>query len=151
MITEQQQGRSKRLELYELLENIEKTKSRKDKIDLVSQYVSTYNSFADYLRCVFDSRVNFHFPASRPPYDPAPEENHPSTWHKQHMKLAYFVKGLKGDEMIPIKRESMFIGVLESVHPRDAEILVDMLSKKTKCKGLTEKLVKEAVPQLLPA
>ena len=45
----------------------------------------------------------------------------------------------------------MFIGILESVHPQDAEVLIDMVAKKTSAKGLTEKVVREAVPNLLPA
>ena len=149
MITEQQQGKKSRPELYEMLENIAKTSSRKEKIDLVKSYVDTYQAFADYLRCVFDPRINFLLPESRPPFDLANEEHVPSTWHKQHMKLKYFVKG--GPNVHELKRETMFIGVLESVHPRDAEILVMMLAKRTDCKGLTEKVVKEAAPQLLPA
>ena len=43
----------------------------------------------------------------------------------------------------------MFLEILEGVHPRDAEILVDMINKKTSVKGLTEKLVKEAYPDLI--
>jgi len=53
--------------------------------------------------------------------------------------------------MHELKRETMFIGMLESVHPRDAEFLVMMLAKKTVCKGLTESVIKEAAPQLLPS
>jgi hypothetical protein len=149
MITETQQGKKSRPELYEMLENIAKAKSRKDKIDLVKSYVGTYQAFADYLRCVFDPRINFLLPESRPPFDLAEEEHVPSTWHKQHMKLKYFVKG--GPQIHELKRETMFIGMLESVHPRDAEFLVMMLAKKTVCKGLTESVIKEAAPQLLPS
>ena len=149
MITETQQGTKSRPELYEMLENIAKAKSRKDKIDLVKSYVGTYQAFADYLRCVFDPRINFLLPESRPPFDLAEESSVPSSWHKQHIKLKYFVRG--GPDLNPIKRETMFIGLLESVHPQDAEILVMMLAKRTQCKGLTEKVVKEAAPQLLPA
>lgn len=149
MITEQQQGRKSRPELYEMLDNIARAKSRKDKIDLVKSYVGTYQAFADYLRCVFDPRINFLLPESRPPFDLAEESSVPSSWHKQHIKLKYFVRG--GPDLNPIKRETMFIGLLESVHPQDAEILVMMLAKRTQCKGLTEKVVKEAAPQLLPA
>src|SRR6056300_1002435 len=149
MITEEQQGKKSRPELYEMLQNIANAKSRKEKIDLVKSYVDTYQSFADYLRCVFDPRINFLLPESRPPFDLANEEHVPSTWHKQHMNLKYFVKG--GPNIHELKRETMFIGLLESVHPQDAEILVTMLAKKTECKGLTAALVKEASPQLLPA
>ena len=54
MITENQKGQSKRVELFELLEKISKEKARKDKITLVREFATKYPSFADYLRCVFD-------------------------------------------------------------------------------------------------
>jgi len=44
----------------------------------------------------------------------------------------------------------MFIEICESVHPEDARILVSMINKKPPVKGLTEKLVKEAYPDLIP-
>tara|TARA_R110002153_G_scaffold167034_1_gene319691 strand:+ start:82 stop:531 length:450 start_codon:yes stop_codon:yes gene_type:complete len=149
MITEHQQGRSKRFELYEILEAISSETKPAKKVELIRHYLNTYTSFADYVRCVFDEKVQFLLPDSRPPFTPAVEENVPSSWHKQNMKLTYFVKGLKADHVNPMRRESIFIGMLESVHPKDAEILVDMVAKKTPCKGLTVKRVKEAIPTLL--
>jgi hypothetical protein len=151
MITENQKGQSKRVELFELLEKISKETSRKEKIILVRDFAAQYPSFADYLRCVFDTRVQFLLPEGRPPFDAAEEQSYPSTWHRAHKQLTYFVKGLKADHLQELKRETMFIGILESVHPKDAEVLIDMIAKKSSAKGLTEKVVREAVPNLLPA
>jgi len=149
MITEAQTGQSRRLELYEILNAISSETKVAAKVQLIRHYLNTYSSFQDYVRCVFDERVQFLLPDSRPPFTAAEEGAVPSTWHKQHMKLTYFVKGLKADHMNVLRRESMFIGMLESVHPKDAEILIDMVAKKTPCKGLTVKRVKEAIPNLL--
>ena len=149
MITETQQGRSKRFELYEIIESISSETKPAKKVELIRYYLTTYTSFADYVRCVFDEKIQFLLPDSRPPFTPSVAETAPSSWHKQNMKLTYFVKGLKADHVNPMRRESIFIGMLESVHPKDAEILVDMVAKKTTCKGLTVKRVKEAIPTLL--
>ena len=43
----------------------------------------------------------------------------------------------------------MFIEVLEAIHPQDAEIVIKMVAKKTPLKGLTKKLVQEALPDLI--
>jgi hypothetical protein len=51
--------------------------------------------------------------------------------------------------MLKIKREMMFIRMLESIHPEDAKIVVAMLTRKLPTKGLTKALVKEAFPKLL--
>ena len=148
MITEKQQGRVKRIELHQILENISQAKPA-ERVDLIRRYLEQYASFSDYVRCLFDKRIQFLLPDSRPPFTPAEEKSFPSSWNKQNVKLQYFVKGGKADKLQPMRRESIFIGVLESVHPKDAELLVDMICKKNTTKGLTVKNVKEAMPNLL--
>ena len=39
--------------------------------------------------------------------------------------------------------------MLETVHPKDAELLVGMINKKMPVKGVTKKLVQEAFPDLI--
>ena len=148
MITETQQGRSNRVELFELLESIDQA-APESRVDLVKKYIKKYTAFSDYVRCVFDKNITFLLPDSRPPFTPAEEQAVPSSWHRQNTNLTYFVKGLKADHINTIRRESMYIGMLESVHPQDAEILIDMIAKKTPCKGLTVEVVKEVFPNLL--
>lgn len=145
MITEQTPKR--RLELYEVLDLFSKAKNRSEKVKVLQQHDSV--PLRDYIRCVFDDRIVFNLPEGAPPYTANKPESVPSTWHKQNTKLQYFVKGLKGDGMSPIKREKLFISVLESVHPKDADVLVGMINKKPTTKGLTKKLVQEAFPNLV--
>lgn len=145
MITEQSGKR--RLELYEVLEKFEEAKTRKEKIAVLRQHDTP--ALRDYIRCLYDDKVQFNLPEGKPPFNANLPESYPSTWHKQHMKLKYFVKGLMGDQMKQIKRESMFISVLESVHPKDAEVLVDMINKKASVKGFTKKIAEEAFPKLI--
>lgn len=133
------------LELYEIVESVQKTKSRNEKIEILRQNSKSY--FTDYLRCIFDSNIVFLLPDGKPPYEPCKEESIPSSWRRQNVKLQYIVKGLKGDKLMALKRENIFIGILESVHPKDSALLVDMINKKAP-KSLTEKLVKEAFPNL---
>jgi hypothetical protein len=149
MITEMQQGKKTRLELYEMLETIDKAEAHEEKVSLIKKYCQQHTAVMDYLRCVFDPRIQFLLPDGTPPYTPNNEQNVPSSWHRQNTKLQYFVKGSKGEGMHPLKRETMFIGLLESVHPKDAEVLCDMLAKKSHFSGVTEEAVKEALPQYL--
>ena len=51
--------------------------------------------------------------------------------------------------MNPIKRESMFLEILESIHPSDAQVFIDAKDKNLKYKGLTKKLVMDAFPNLI--
>ena len=144
MITENQPGTT-RVELYEILDLIDKSDDVKE---TVQKFGKQYSSFTDYLRCVFDERIEFLLPDGKPPYRPAPPQSAPSTWHKKHMDLKYFVKVGVSDGMSQIKREMKFIEVLESVHPEDALIIIEMIKKKTPSKKLTEEVVKEALPKL---
>lgn len=145
MITEKSSPRP--LLLFEVLEQVSKESSRKKKIEVLQKHDNT--PLRDYLRCVFDDRVKFNLPEGEPPYIECKEESHPSNWGKQHKKLRYLVKGMDSDKMMPVKREAIFIGMLESVHPKEARVLVDMINKKSSAKGLTKKLVQEAFPNLV--
>ena len=144
MITENQPGNT-RVELYEMLDLIDKSDNPSE---VVLRLGKQYSSFTDYLRCLFDERIEFLLPEGKPPYRPAPPQSVPSTWHKKHMDLKYFVKVGVTDGMSQIKREMKFIEVLESVHPEDALILCEMIKKKTPSKKLTEEVVKEVFPNL---
>ena len=145
MITENQPGISTRVELYEMLDLIEKSDEPET---LVAKFGKQYSSFTDYLRCVFDDRIEFLLPDGKPPYRPADPAVVPSTWHKKHMELKYFVKVGVTDSISQTKREKMFIDMLEAVHPEDAVIICRMVEKKTTVKKLTKELVDEVFPNL---
>ena len=51
--------------------------------------------------------------------------------------------------MPAFKREKVYLGLLESIHPKDAEIVVKMVNKKLSIPKITEKVVKEAFPNLI--
>ena len=116
---------------------------------LVAKFGKQYSSFTDYLRCVFDDRIEFMLPDGKPPYRPADPTAVPSTWHKKHMNLKYFIKIGVTDSMSQVKRERMFIELLESVHPEDALIVCKMIEKKTTSKKLTKELVNSVLPGLV--
>ena len=139
----------KKLEVFEILKKFEEEKSRKGKISILRE--NDIMPLRDVLRGTFDDNIVWNLPSGNPPYNPNREESTPSTLLRQHMKFKYFVKGLvESDNLKTLKRESMFISLLESVHPEDAKILVSMINKNSPVKGLTKKIVEEAFPDLIP-
>ena len=46
------------------------------------------------------------------------------------------------------KREQIFLGILEGIHPEDAKVVLSMINKE-KLKGLSKPVVEEAFPNLL--
>jgi len=133
---------------FEILNKVSKAKTKKEKIQLLREQDNNW-ALKDILRGSFDDRVQWILPPGKAPYEPAPEESHPSNWTQHNKKLENFVKGGPGERMRSYQREKIFLDILESVHPGDAELLVQMINKKLEVKGITKKLVQEAYPNLI--
>ena len=136
----------KTLEIYEILERVANTKGRDAKCDVLRQ--NKCAALTDLLRCAFDDTIRFTIPVGTPPYTPRDPEGK-GTFRDQNINLTFFVKGGRGDQMAQFEREARFIKVLESIHPKDAEMLILAKDKKAPAKSLTKKLVEKAFPGLI--
>jgi hypothetical protein len=132
--------------VYEVLEEARKAKTKEQKVKILKDNESF--ALKDILRGSYDPKVKFNLPGGIPPYKASDPYNHPSSWLRQNQQLKYFVKGGVGDRMPAFKREAVFIGLLESIHPQDAKHVVDMINK-TAPKGVTKAVVTMAFPELL--
>lgn len=135
-------------EVFEILDEFEKQPNKSKRKELLLQH-SDNNALRDVLRGTFDESLEWNLPEGRPPYTANIPESVPSTLLREHRQFGYFVKGAKGDPLPAYKRENMFIRLLESIHPADAEIVLSMVEKKSPVKFLTKKLVQEAFPNLI--
>jgi len=139
---------AKRLEVFEILEKVSQAKTKQERVNVLK----THDCIAlqDVLRGTFDDTIQWNLPEGAPPYTPNKPESPPSTLLRQHRYFKYFVKGLRESENLnKIRREKMFIEMLEAVHPEDAKLLLSMINKKQPVKGLTKKLVQEVFPNLI--
>lgn len=136
----------KQPEVFEILEEFEKQKNKKDRVAVLQKY-SNVPALKDVLRGTFDDSLEFLLPEGKPPYTPNIPESVPSTLLKKHKEFGYFVKG--GVEQPQYKRENIFIRLLESIHPQDAEVVLSMVSKKSPVKFLTKNLIEETFPNLI--
>lgn len=132
--------------VYEVLEEVSKKRSKKDKVAILKQNETW--ALKDIIRGSMDPTVQWNLPEGTPPYTASEEHNAPANLHRENTKFAYLVKGGKGDQLPAYKRENIFIGMLEGVDPNDAQLLVAMINKETP-KGLTKPVVEEAFPGLL--
>ena len=132
--------------IHEVIELVNKQKTKADKIKVLKQHESW--ALKDIIRGSMDTTLNWNLPVGAPPYTPCTPESTPATLLRENTKFIYFVKGGPGTKLPSFKREQMFIGIIESVHPQDALLVIDMIAKKTP-KGLTRPLIKEAFPGLL--
>jgi len=137
-----------RLLIYEIFEKVGKAKTKDEKIKILRDNETT--ALKDVLQGIYDSRVEWLLPkGSPPPYEPADARSAPSNLLRQNIQFAYFHKLGKGKDMMPVKREALFIRLLESIHPKDAELVIDMINKKAPAKTITKTIAEEAFPNLI--
>ena len=101
------------------------------------------------LKYTFDPNIEFDLPEGAPPYkenDVIDEDD--SGLYAEDRRLYLFIKGGNPD-LKPVKREMLFIELLENINPKEAKVLLAVKDKKLPYKGLTKKLVEEAFPGLL--
>lgn len=134
--------------VFEILEKAAMAKTRADKIAVLQQHNECW-ALKDILRGSFDDSIDFNLPKGSVPYEPAAEQSHPSNLLNQNKKFRFFIKGGQGDSMPKVKREKIFLDMVETIHPKDAELVCAMVNKKLKVKGVTKKLVQEAYPGLI--
>lgn len=132
--------------IYEVLEEANKKKKKEEKIQVLKQNESW--ALKDIIRGSIDTSVKWNLPGGIPPYTPSEGHNAASNLHRRNADFKYFVKGGPGDKMPGYKRENIFIGLIEGIHPQDAELVIDMINKKAP-KGITKSIVQEAFPGLL--
>lgn len=132
--------------IFEILDEVSKAKSKSEKVAILKKNESW--ALKDVIRGSMDETVQWLLPKGEVPYTPSEPHNHPTNLLRENTKFTYFVRGGKGMQVKPYKRESIFLGMLEGIHPEDAKICVNMINKNTP-KGLTKSIVEEAFPGLL--
>ena len=78
----------------------------------------------DILRINYDETVVPALPAGAPSYrqDDAPKDYQYTILNKAYTQFKYFFKGPIANEMNPLKRESLFLNLLETLHVEEAEL-----------------------------
>jgi len=132
--------------IYEILEAAGKARSKAEKIKILKDHDSW--ALRDVLRASYDLKVEFLIPDGEPPYTPNKPESIPSNLLRKNVDFKYIVKGGIREDMPSFKREKIYIGLLESIHPKDAKVVINMVNRKKPGNGITEKVVKEAFPNL---
>lgn len=135
-----------KLGVAEILENASKLSKKQDKIDYLRKNFNP--TIGTILKYAFDPNIVWDLPPGEPPYKPSEFPDAHGMLYTEARRLYLFVKG-GNPNLTQLKRESLYIGLLESVHPSDAKLLVAIKDKKLPYKGLTENLIKEAYPGLL--
>src|SRR6056300_604847 len=122
------------LAISEIISEVTQIKQKVDK----AAYLQKNNSreLRNILKVWYDKDLEFNIPNTPPPYTPSDFPDSHGMLYREARKLKYFIKGYEGDNLTPMRREALFIQILEAVDPEDAKLLVQVISKKP-VKGLT--------------
>lgn len=133
--------------VYEVLDQYHKARTKEDRVRILRENETW--ALKDIIRGTMDSTVQWNLPGGAPPYTPNEPHSTPSNLLKQNKQFRYFVKGGPGDTMTKVKREKLFIQLLESIDPEDAKLVIKMINKEKPVRQLTRPIVNEAFPGLL--
>lgn len=139
---------SNRLLISEVLRKVSNAKTKQEKISLLRQYNS--NALRQLLIINFDDSVVSVMPEGDVPYTPneAPAGTDHTRLEHEYRGLYRFFKG--GAKLPGLKRESMFVQLLEGLHADEAELVVLVKDGRLtdKYKRITKAVVAEAFPQI---
>ena len=141
--------------VHELLEAVDAEKVKAKKLEILRTHGE--DSFKMTMIWNFDESVVSMLPDGKVPYQPVEsdvqanrEKGLPqrSTIRNSARQFYRFVKG-GDDQLNKIKRESIFINILETLPPPEAEILVLVKDKALNTKyNITKELGAEAYPEI---
>ena len=132
----------------EILQAVHSAKTKKEKIKILQDYRSP--ALVSLFVWNFDDSIVSMLPEGEVPYKPndAPTVDAQSKLSSQYRTLYNYVKG-GNDGLKRTRRESLFIELLESLHPDEAEVVCLVKDKDLKKKyRITHNTVKEAYPDV---
>ena len=135
-----------RLLLTEVLRKVSNAKTKAEKINLLQKHNS--NALRQVLIMNFDESVISMLPEGEVPYTPndAPIGTDHTRLESEYKGLYRFVKG--GQDKLPsLKRETMFVQLLEGLSKDEAELICLAKDKKitSKYKRITKAVIQEAL------
>ena len=134
--------------IHEVLELACKQRSKAKKVEILQEYRD--DSITAVLIWNFDDTVESAIPAGQVPYkeNEVPVGTDHTSLRREWRQLFHFVKG-GNSTLSSLRRETMFIQMLEGLHPKEAEIICLVKDKKlTDVYKLTYDVVKEAYPDI---
>jgi len=130
--------------VHEIFTQINNAKDKPKKIEVLKKYDNP--AIRQLLKAAFDPKIEWDLPEGNPPYiaNEAPAGTEHTNLLSEARKLYHFIKG--GDNTINrLKKETMFVQMLEGLQQKDAEVLIAIKNKNLNnvYKGLTASMVKE--------
>ena len=129
----------------EVLDKVHKAKTKAQKVDILRK--NNNASLRMVLKSSFDPKIKWSMPSGDVPFIPndAPAGTDHTRLATEAKKLYHFIEG--ADNTTPkMKKENMFIQMLEGLHESEARLVIAAKDKRLHqvYKGLSKDVVKEA-------
>jgi hypothetical protein len=135
-----------RLALFQVLQQASEQSGTAGKAQFLQQHDS--GPLRMILKYALDPNITWDLPEGEPPYKPCPHPGQETRLLTEARRLYLFLEG-GNPNLKKIRREALYIELLESIHPDDAKLMVAIKDKKIPYKGITAKVVNEAFPGLI--
>ena len=131
--------------MSEVLTKVNNAKTKDKKIAVLKEHDS--EPLRMVIKSSFDPKIKWVLPEGQVPYKPneAPEGTEHTLLSQEARRLYHFIEG--ADNQTPrMKKETMFIQMLEGLHHSEAEVVCHAKDKilHQKYKGLSDNVVKTA-------
>ena len=135
--------------LYEVFDDFEAAKTKQEKVEVLRK--NHTKALEDVLLMAFHPNAKWlvkEMPANYKVPDTLPGVSY-SNIGSELRRFYLFQKGNpKAESLSQKRRDEILIQLLESLEPREAEVVIGIFQKDLGVKGLTYKFVKEALPHL---
>ena len=134
--------------VHEVLEQVSKQRTKAKKVEVLKEHRS--DALVSLLIWNFDDTVISMLPDGEVPYERSevPLGTDHTSLRKEYRNLYHFVKG-GNDKLSKTRRESMFIQMLEGLHPTEADILCLVKDKQLQSVyKINRALIEEAYPDI---
>tara|TARA_B100000965_G_C19543210_1_gene736539 strand:+ start:860 stop:1315 length:456 start_codon:yes stop_codon:yes gene_type:complete len=134
--------------LTEILQKVSSAKTKKEKVELLQEYNN--NGLRAILIINFDESLKFLLPEGEVPFkaNDAPAGTEHTRLDHEYKGLYRYFKG--GDSTLKgMRREQLFVQLLEGLHEDEANLLVSACNKDIQSKyRVTKAVVEEAFPAI---
>ncbi len=136
--------------IHEILELVSEQRTKAKRVEILKEYRD--DSLTAILIWNYDQRVQSAVPEGQVPYkeNEVPVGTDHTSLRREWKTLYHFIKG-GNDSLSNLRRESMFIQLLEGLHPKEAEIICLVKDKELESvyPKVTLDIVKEAFPDIV--
>lgn len=139
---------AKKLAISEIIAELNNMGRPEEKIEWLLKNDS--QPLREILRITYDKSVKWLLPDTAPPWKENEYEDEARLMlYREMRRMKIFIEGGGYDNLNQVKREGLFISLLEDIYNEDAKLLANYVIAQKSFKGLRKSTVVKAFPDLI--